>query len=140
MAAYPHVEWIDLYNNGQLHEVAVVKRDQIGNIYFIALRELDIVDKRRIAGILSNRNAASVELYELLSQITLGNGVNALEYFHQLVKVRGVNGHVEKPQVGRISGPGQHATPGLIQAQQAAPQAQVAPQQAPRRTPPAPKK
>ncbi|MNC03130.1 hypothetical protein D3C75_505270 [compost metagenome] len=141
MSAYPHVEWIDLYNNGQLHEVAVVKRDHIGNIYFIALRDLDIVDKRRIAGILSNRNAASVELYELLSQITLGNGVNALEYFHQLVKVRGVNGHVEKPQVGRISGPGVHATPGLIQApqaQQVAPQA--APQVAPRRAPPAAKK
>lgn len=140
MSAYPHVEWIDLYNNGQLHEVAVVKRDHIGNIYFISLRDLDIVDKRRIAGILSNRNAASVELYELLSQITLGNGVNALEYFHQLVKVRGVNGHVEKPQVGRISGPGVHATPGLITSPQAAAPAQVAPQAAPRRAPPAAKK
>lgn len=134
--AYPHVEWIDLHNNGQLTEVAVVKRDQIGNTYFIALHSLDTIDKRRIAGILSNRNAASVELYELLSQITLGNGVNALEYFHQLVKVRTVNGHVDRPQVGRI-GAG-YATPGIIntQTQQATADAAVA-QQAPRRAPPA---
>lgn len=138
MASYPHIEWIDLLNNGQLHEVAVVKRDQIGNVYFIELRSLDIIDRRRIAGILSNRNAASVELYELLSQITLGNGVNALEYFHQLVKVRGVNGIVEKPQVGRISGPGAGVTPGIINTN--SPQAQQATQQAtPRRAPPAKK-
>lgn len=130
--AYPHVEWIDLHNNGQLHEVAIVKRDQIGNIYFIALRELDIVDKRRMAGILSNRNAASVELYELLMQITLGNGVNALDYFHQLVKVRSTSGHIDRPQVGRIGGPGQHATPGIINT--ATQQTQV---EAPRRAPPA---
>lgn len=133
--AYPHVEWIDLQNNGQLTEVAVIKRDQIGNIYFIALHSLDNIDKRRIAGILSNRNAASVELYELLSQITLGNGVNALEYFHQLVKVRSPQGHVDRPQVGRI-GAG-YATPGIIQASQtqAAQPAQQA--EAPRRAPPA---
>lgn len=139
MAQYPHIEWIDLFNNGQLHEVAVVKRDHIGNVYFIELRSLDLIDRKRIAGILSNRNAASVELYELLSQITLGNGVNALEYFHQLVKVRGVNGVVEKPQVGRISGPGAGITPGIINTN--SPQAQhvAAPQAAPRRAPPAKK-
>jgi len=130
--AYPHVEWIDLENNGQLTEVAVVKRDQIGNIYFIALHSLDNIDKRRIAGILSNRNAASVELYELLSQITLGNGVNALEYFHQLTKVRSPAGHVSRPQVGRI-GAG-YATPGIMNAPTAA-QAPVQ-SEAPRRTPP----
>lgn len=130
--AYPHVEWIDLENNGQLIEVAVVKRDQIGNIYFIALHSLDIIDKRRIAGILSNRNAASVELYELLSQITLGNGVNALEYFHQLVKVRTPSGHVARPQVGRIGAA--YATPGIINAPTAQAPAQA---EAPRRAPPA---
>lgn len=106
MATFPHVEWLDLHSDGNLHEVAVVKRDQYGNIYFIQLRELDIIDKRRLAGILTNRNAPNMELYELLSQITLGNGVNALEYFHQLVKVRTPAGHVMKPQLGQIGAPG----------------------------------
>ncbi len=131
-ATYPHVEWLDLHGNGQLYECAILKRDNFGNVYFITLRDLDMIDKRRLAGILSNRNAASVELFELLSQMTLGNGVNALEYFHQLVKVRSAAGVISRPEVGRVG------APGVIQA---APQAQAVQAEAPvRRAPPAAKK
>lgn len=94
MAQYPHVEWLDLNNDGNLHEVAVVKRDRLGNVYFLQLRELDVIDRRRLAGILTNRNAPNMELFELFSQITLGNGMNALEYFHQLVRIKTAAGPI----------------------------------------------
>lgn len=112
--SYPHVEWLDLNEDGILHEVAVVKRDQYGNVYFLQLRELDIIDKRRLVGILSNRNAQSMELFELFSNITLGNGVNALEYFHQLVKVKTAAGRIMKPQIGQIGAPGVVAAKGAV--------------------------
>lgn len=127
MSAYPHVEWIDLHNDGNLHEVAVVKRDNFGNLYFLQLRNLDVIDKRRLVGILSNRNAPNMELFELFSQITLGNGVNALEYFHQLVMVKTPAGQIMKPQLGQIG------APGVINTNQAAKQTTAA---ATRRAPP----
>lgn len=123
MAAYPHVEWLDLYGDGTLHECAVVKKDNIGNVYFIRIRELDIVDKRRIAKILTGRNATNFALWDLLFQSTLGNGMNALEYFHQYVKVKTPRGQIMQPQMGTIGG----AVAGVMHAptapQQQAPQA-----------------
>ena len=126
MAAYPHVEWLDLYGDGTLHECAVVKRDNIGNVFFIRIRELDLVDKRRIAKILTGRNANNFALWDLLFQSTLGNGMNALEYFHQYVKVRTPAGQIMLPQMGIVGG----AVAGVIQAPTAQ-QAQVAPAEQP---------
>lgn len=104
MANFPHVEWLDLYGDGTLHECAVVKTDAIGNVYFIRLRELDLVDKRRIAKILTGRNASNFALWDLLFQTTLGNGMNALEYFHQYVRVKTPRGQIMLPTVGAIGG------------------------------------
>ena len=83
---YPHIEWVDLTNDGTLVEVAVMRRDGLGNMYFVRLDALDEIDKRRLFKIVTNRNAELYELWDLMSNVTLGNGVNALEYFHQLVK------------------------------------------------------
>lgn len=102
MSQFPHVEWMDLENTGILTEIAVMKRDTNGNIYFIRLDALDNIDKQRIAKIITNRNAPMYELWDLMSNITLGNGINALTYFHQLVKVRTPNGKVMKPRVGQM--------------------------------------
>ncbi len=99
---YPHVEWLDLHNNGTLIECAIMKRDGLGNTHFIALNELDSIDKRRMAGMLTSRNAVNFELWDLMSQTTLGNGVNAMLYFHQYVKTRTANGHIMTPQPGVI--------------------------------------
>ena len=112
MANYPHVEWIDLYSDGTLHECAVLKRDNIGNVFFIRLRELDVVDKRRLAKILTGRNATNFPLWDLLFQTTLGNGMNALDYFHQYVKTRTPQGRIMVPQVGVMGA----ALAGVIQA------------------------
>lgn len=113
---YPHTDWVDLYGDGTLHECAIVKRDNIGNTYFIRLRELDNVDRRRMLKILTGRNALNFALWDLLFQTTLGNGMNALEYFHQYVKVKTPRGQIMSPQVGAI---GAGVQQGVMQVSQA---------------------
>lgn len=100
--SYPHVEWIDLEGNGTLTEVAVVKKDSSNNVFFIKLTNLDIIDRRRLVNIITNRNAANFALWDLLSNATLGNGMNALNYFHQFVKVKTPRGQILDPGSGSI--------------------------------------
>jgi hypothetical protein len=102
---YPHIEWADLNNEGTLTEVAVMRRDAIGNMYFVRLDVLDEIDKKRLFKIVTNRNAELYELWDLMSNVTLGNGVNALTYFHQLVKVRTPGGKVMTPTSGVMGAP-----------------------------------
>lgn len=98
----PHIFWIDLDGNGMFTECAVMKQDRLGNVYFFPLTSLDTVDKGRMARIVQNRNAQNFELWELMEQITLNNGVNALTYFHQLVEMITANGKRVRPQEGLI--------------------------------------
>lgn len=98
----PHIFWMDLDGNGMFTECAVMKKDQLGNVYFFPLTGLDDIDKGRLARIVNNRNARTFELWDLMSQITLNNGVNALEYFHQLVEMITANGKRVHPQEGLI--------------------------------------
>jgi len=98
---YPHVGWLDLEGQGILTEVAVVKDSNQG-IAFIRLDHLDMIDKQRLFRVISNRNAHMYELWDLMSNVTLGNGANALDYFHQYVKVLTPMGKVINPQMGRI--------------------------------------
>lgn len=98
----PHIEWIDLKGTGVYTECAIMKRDDFDNIYFIELTALDLIDKTRLARILTHRNAGINELWDLMSQITLNNGVNALHYFHQLVKIITTDGVVMNPRQGQV--------------------------------------
>lgn len=100
--AYPHVKWIDLRGDGVVVECAVMKEDEFGNIYFFELSKLDSVDKQRLFRIITSRSAGQFELWDLLSQRTLGNGMNALDYFHQLVKVVTPSGKVKTPRAGEM--------------------------------------
>ena len=98
----PHVEWVDLDGNGVAVEVVVVKRDKGTNdLYFIKTEELDDIDRRRLTTILQKRDAGKYELWDLLDNSTLGNGENALEFFHQLVRVRTDSGQILIPGAGR---------------------------------------
>ena len=104
---YPHIEWIDLKNDGVLIECAIMKRDPNGNIYFFPLKFCDQVDKRRLFKIITNRNAAMYELWDLMSNMTLGNGMNSLEFFHQFVRVITPSGKIigiGPGQVGAAAG------------------------------------
>jgi len=98
----PHVKWLDLKNNNILVECAILKEDGFGNIYYLEVPNLDQIDKQRLVRILTNRNSPNFELWDLMSQVTLNNGMNALEYFHQLVKVVTPTGVVMNPRVGAI--------------------------------------
>ena len=118
---YPHVEWVDLYSDGTLHECAIVKRDPADNLYFFEVTKLDSIDKQRLFNIITDRNAPSFELWDLMSQKTLGNGQNALAYFHQLVKVLTPSGKIINPQAGMV---------GAGKVTYAAPTAQARPQAA----------
>lgn len=99
---YPHIEWLELASDGIMHECAVMKRDNAGNVLFIRTNDLDEIDKRRLAGILMDRNARNFELWDLMANKTLGNGMNALAYFNQLVKLITANGKVLDPKSGQI--------------------------------------
>lgn len=98
----PHIWWIDLKNDGVYVECAVMKKDHFGNVSYFALNTIDDIDKRRLKKIVTNRNANHFELWDLMSNITLNNGVNALEYFHQLVTVLTPSGRKMKPQKGAV--------------------------------------
>lgn len=101
-AKIPHIEWVDLYQDGMLHEVAIVKRDKLKNIHFIKIDELDRIDRTRLASILRDRNAGAFELWDLLSQKTLGNGMGALDYFHQITKVATPTGQIYTPNESKV--------------------------------------
>jgi len=98
--AFPHIEWVDLKDNGTLIEVAVIRRDDNGNLYFFELNTLDAIDRQRLFNIISKRHATSFQLWDLLSQHTLGNGMNALDYFHQMVKILTPSGSIIDPKSG----------------------------------------
>lgn len=108
---FPHVEWVDLHDNGVMIECGIMSRDRIGNIFFIELSKLDDVDKRRFHSVITNKNSPHYTLWELMGQITLGNGSNALEYFHQLVKVLTPQGQIINPRAGVVGAPGEIHTP-----------------------------
>ena len=117
---YRHYVSMDLYGNGIAHNVLLVKEDEEnGDVYFIRETDLDEVDKARMRQILTKRHANTMPLWEVMAQVTLKNGKNALEYFHQLVKVRTASGQIINPSAARR---------GIIR--RPAPQ-QPAPQQAP---------
>lgn len=96
--ALPHVAAFDLYNNGIDYEIIVMKHNKTnGDLFFIRTDYLDDVDRRRVLQILRKRDAEKYEAWDLFSQVTLANGLNALEYFHQYVKVRTRSGVIMAP-------------------------------------------
>lgn len=98
----PHLRWLDLKGDGILVECAIMKTDANGNIYFFKVDPLDGVDKKRLRDILTSRNATMFPLWDLMRQNRLGNGINALDYFHQLVRVLTPSGAVMEPQYGAV--------------------------------------
>ena len=91
-----HIEYIDIDNSGTLKEVVVVKRWEDGGISYIETGNLDGIDRGRLKTILSSIHADKYEMWELLLQSKLNNGMNGLEYFHQLTKRRNAKGGVER--------------------------------------------
>jgi len=100
----PHIELIDIDETGLLKEVAVVKRESDGTLYYIDIDVLHPVDKARIKKIVTSVHADKYPLWELMSQATLNNGLNALDYFHyNMVKVKRPKGVRAANQVNSIA-------------------------------------
>ena len=84
--AVRHMEALPLDADGTGTEVVILKRYANGDRIFIRVDDLDEEDRKRIRKFLSEPHAERFELWDLLSNRRLGNGMNALEYFHQLAK------------------------------------------------------
>lgn len=93
--ALPHIEWFDIANDGTFKECAVIRRDRVtGTVVYMEVNDLDGIDKERLHRILVGRYSRQSELWELMQQTTLPNGVNAYTYFLQLAKQLLPNGQV----------------------------------------------
>lgn len=100
---FPHVEFLTLDGEGKVaRECAIVKEDNIGNIMFIDIQSLDQIDRQRLFDIIKDRNAPNFALWDLMFGKTLGNGINALVYFHQLVKQLTPQGVVTSVGAGQL--------------------------------------
>jgi hypothetical protein len=90
-----HIYVIDWNDDGLLKEFAVVMETPDGSIWGIEIEKLHPIDKRRLKKVISSIHADKYELWELLSQSTLSNGMNALDFFHaNYVKVKRPRGAV----------------------------------------------
>ncbi len=99
---FPHTGWIDITGKGVWEEVAIMNVDVGGSVHFFPLNALDRIDRQRFFNIVTSRTAKSFPLHELCAQTTLGNGMNALAYFHQLVKVLTPTRQILAPRIGQI--------------------------------------
>lgn len=79
--AFHHVFLIDWDDNGIFKEVVVLKEFEDGTIRGIEVERLHPIDKSRIKKIVTSQHADKYELWELMSQITMKNGYNALDFF-----------------------------------------------------------
>ena len=78
----PHIFLCDVDDSGLMKEIALVKRFKDGSIYYIEVEPLHRIDKSRIKKIVTSQHADKYELWELMSQAKLSNGMNALDFFH----------------------------------------------------------
>lgn len=104
-----HIFNFDINDDGRYREIALIKMAKgidgtVAAIHYIDIALLDNVDKGRIKAIITNVHANKYELWDLMSQNTLNNGKNALDYFHQLVKVVNGPGAINTSMGGGLAG------------------------------------
>ncbi len=95
MSNYKFIEWLPVNGPDFLQECAILKRFNNGEVSFISLSSLDKIDTARLKHIITSRSASlHNDLFNLLAEQYLGNGENALSYYHQLAKILAPNGNV----------------------------------------------
>lgn len=91
----PNIFLIDWNDDGLFKEIAVVLEAHDGTIYGMEIDKLHRIDKVRLKKFLVSVHADKYPLWDLLSQGTLNNGLNALQFFHQnYVKVKRPRGAI----------------------------------------------
>lgn len=96
-----HVEYLVLEDDKVAVECAILRKTPTGDTFYLTIESLDGIDRSRLVNLLSRPNSHQSELWEIMMYVTLNNGVNALEYFHQLVYVKTASGAIMKPAMGR---------------------------------------
>ena len=86
--ALHHIFLVDINDDGQVREVAIVKKWGNGSIAYIDVGLLDEIDRRRMATLCRSFHADKYELFDIMYLQRLSNGLNALEYFSQLTKTK----------------------------------------------------
>lgn len=104
-----HVYLFDINGDDRWREVAVVKvvKDQKGTVVevrYIDIALLDNIDKGRLKSLVTSVHANKYELWELMDMTITTNGLNALTYFHQLVKIVQGPGATNTTMGGSLSG------------------------------------
>ena len=102
----PHIFRMDVDDSGLLQEIALVKEETDGTIYYVPISPLHQIDKQRLKKIVTSVHADKYPLWELLSQATLSNGMNALDFFHyNCVKTKRPKGALaSRDTLGSING------------------------------------
>lgn len=93
----PHIFLCDVDDSGLMKEIALVKKFKDGSIYYIEVEGLHKIDKSRLKKIVTSQHSDKYELWELMSQSKLSNGMNALDFFHSN------NVKVKRPRGARAS-------------------------------------
>ena len=93
--AMPHIFLCDVDDTGLLKQIAVLKRYKDGSISYIDIGTLHDIDKSRLKRVIMSVHADKYELFELMSQGQLSNGMNTLDFFHtnfaKVKRPRGAN-------------------------------------------------
>lgn len=97
-----HVQYIPLTDPSIVVECAILRKTPTGDTFYFTIESLDAVDRKRLVNILSRQNSHTLELWEVMQHVMLNNGINALDYFHQLAMVKTASGAIMKPTLGRM--------------------------------------
>lgn len=100
---FRHVYLVDINDNGQLREVAVLKEEGNGSLIYVDIASLDLIDKGRLKKFVTSMHADKYPLWELMSMERLSNGVNGLDYFHQMARTKYAPGHVNTAMGGGLA-------------------------------------
>lgn len=77
-----HIYLIDWYDNGIFKEIAVVKEFADGTLHGIDVDQLHRIDQIRLKKVITSVHANKYDLWELMDQTKLTNGLNMLDFFH----------------------------------------------------------
>jgi hypothetical protein len=90
-----HVFLIDWNDDGIMQEIAVVQELTDGTIRGIQIDKLHPIDKARLKKFVTSKHADKYELWQLLADGRLNNGMNALDFFHtNYIKVKRPKGAI----------------------------------------------
>lgn len=104
-----HIYHFDANGDDRWREVALVKLVKDSKGFIVEVRWIDValldnIDKGRLKSLVSSVHANKYELWELMDMTITTNGLNALSYFHQLVKITQGPGATNTTMGGGLAG------------------------------------